>query len=104
MSINDDVESIYRHINPMLRDGDYGMRWCWRCATSCSSRSPRPSIELGRINPARSNTKASSLTMLYLTIPTETKNMVLQSATSRNRSSTFKHRAGKLQRWIKPTK
>ena len=23
MSINDDVESIYRHINQMLRDGDF---------------------------------------------------------------------------------
>ena len=58
--------------------------------------------ELGRINEARSNTKAS---MLYLTILTETKNMVLQSRNLLKSQQYFlKHRAGAPQRWIKPTK
>ena len=54
--------------------------------------------ELSRINEARSNTKAS---MLYLTILTETKNMVLQSRNLLKSQQYFlKHRTGP-QKWIK---
>jgi len=43
--------------------------------------------------------------MLYLTILTETKNMVLQSRNLLKSQQYFlKHRAGAPQRWIKPTK
>ena len=78
MSINDDVESIYRHINQMLRDGDFS--------------------EIEMVLTLRSNTKAS---MLYLTILTETKNMVLQSRNLLKSQQYFlKHRTGP-QKWIK---
>ena len=78
MSINDDVESIYRHINQMLRDGDFSEIEMVLTLRDQLFESIAEAIksELSRINEARSNTKAS---MLYLTILTETKNMVLQS-------------------------
>ena len=68
VSINDDVETIYRRIKSRCRRGRLlGDRdEADDAATSSSSRSPKPSSELTRINEARSNTKAS---MLYLTIP-----------------------------------
>ena len=54
--------------------------------------------ELTRINEARSNTKAS---MLYLTILTETKNMVLQSRNLLKSQQYFlKHLTGP-KTWIK---
>ena len=54
--------------------------------------------ELARINEAKSNTKAS---MLYLTILTETKNMVLQSRNLLKSQQYFlKHRNGPTT-WIK---
>ncbi len=78
MHINDEVESIYRQIESMLRRGDFSeldrvlsMRdnLFETIATAIKS-------ELERINQRSSNTKAS---MLYLTILSETKNMILQS-------------------------
>ena len=104
MSINDDVESIYRHINQMLRDGDFTEIEMVLALRDQLFESIAEAIksELGRINEARSNTKAS---MLYLTILTETKNMVLQSRNLLKSQQYFlKHRAGAPQRWIKPTK
>ncbi len=78
MHINDGVESIYRLINIMLRDGDFkhidtvlDLRDQLFEAISDAIKS-----ELKRINSAESNTKSS---MLYLTILNETKSMVLQS-------------------------
>ena len=76
MSINDDVESIYRHINQMLRDGDFSEIEMVLTLRDQLFESIAEAIksELSRINEARSNTKAS---MLYLTILTETKNLSL---------------------------
>ena len=78
MSINDDVETIYRRINLMLREGDFsGIETVLTMRDQLfESIAEAIKSELTRINEARSNTKAS---MLYLTILTETKNMVLQS-------------------------
>ena len=78
ISINDDVESIYRRINLMLREGDFSEIETVLTMRDQLFESIAEAIksELTRINEARSNTKAS---MLYLTILTETKNMVLQS-------------------------
>lgn len=100
MSINDDVEAIYRHINQMLRDGDFSEIEMVLALRDQLFESIADAIksELTRINEARSNTKAS---MLYLTILTETKNMVLQSRNLLKSQQYFlKHRTGP-QRWIK---
>lgn len=100
MSINDDVESIYRHINQMLRDGDFTEIEMVLTLRDQLFESIAEAIksELSRINEARSNTKAS---MLYLTILTETKNMVLQSRNLLKSQQYFlKHRTGP-QKWIK---
>ena len=99
-SINDDVESIYRHINQMLRDGDFSEIEMVLTLRDQLFESIAEAIksELSRINEARSNTKAS---MLYLTILTETKNMVLQSRNLLKSQQYFlKHRTGP-QKWIK---
>ena len=78
MHINDEVESIYRQIESMLRRGDFSeldrvlsMRDNLFETIAIAIKS-----ELERINQRSSNTKAS---MLYLTILSETKNMILQS-------------------------
>lgn len=100
MDINDDVESIYRYINVMLRKGDFtdiemvlALRDQLFEAIAEAIKS-----ELTRINEARSNTKAS---MLYLTILTETKNMVLQSRNLLKSQQYFwNHRPG-ATKWIK---
>ena len=100
MSINDDVESIYRHINLMLREGDFSEIETVLTMRDQLFESIAEAIksELGRINEARSNTKAS---MLYLTILTETKNMVLQSRNLLKSQQYFlKHLTGP-KTWIK---
>lgn len=78
MHINDEVESIYRQIEVMLRLGDFSdidrvltMRDNLFETIAAAIKS-----ELERINRTRSSTKAS---MLYLTVLNETKNMILQS-------------------------
>ena len=99
MAINDDVESIYRHINVMLRKGDFTDIDMVLARRDQLFESIAEAIksELTRINEARSNTKAS---MLYLTILTETKNMVLQSRNLLKSQQYFlKHRTEK--KWIK---
>ncbi len=100
MSINDDVETIYRRINQMLREGNFSdieevltLRDQLFEAIAEAIKS-----ELTRINEAKSNTKAS---MLYLTILTETKNMVLQSRNLLKSQQYFlKHRT-EPKVWIK---
>ncbi len=76
--INDEVEKIYRQVNHMLQTGDFlelnmvlemRDRLFETIADAIQS-------EVSRINHHQSNTKAS---VLYLTILSETKNMVLQS-------------------------
>ena len=103
MSINDDVESIYRHINNMLRTGDFSdldmvleMRDRLFEAIADAIKS-----EVTRINENRSNTKAS---ILYLTILNETKSMVLQSRNLLKSQRYFlEHKDGPLQ-WLNKIK
>ena len=100
MSINDDVESIYRRINQMLREGDFSEIETVLTMRDQLFESIADAIksELTRINEAKSNTKAS---MLYLTILTETKNMVLQSRNLLKSQQYFlKHLSGP-KNWIK---
>ncbi len=100
MAINDDVESIYRHINRMLRDGDFSEIEMVLSLRDQLFESIADAIksELTRINGEQSGTKAS---MLYLTILTETKNMVLQSRNLLKSQQYFlKHRNGPTT-WIK---
>lgn len=100
MSINDDVEHIYRQINVMLRKGDFTEIEMVLALRDQLFEAIAEAIksELTRINEARSNTKAS---MLYLTILTETKNMVLQSRNLLKSQQYFwNHRPG-AAKWIK---
>ena len=100
MSIKDDVEIIYRRINQMLREGDFSeieevltLRDQLFEAIAEAIKS-----ELARINEAKSNTKAS---MLYLTILTETKNMVLQSRNLLKSQQYFLRHRNEPKNWIK---
>ena len=100
MSINDDVETIYRRINQMLREGDFS-----EIETVLTLRdqlfepiAEAIKSELTRINEARSNTKAS---MLYLTILNETKNMVLQSRNLLKSQQYFLRHRNEPKNWIK---
>ena len=103
MHINDEVESIYRHINNMLRTGDFSdldmvleMRDRLFEAIADAIKS-----EVTRINENRSNTKAS---ILYLTILNETKSMVLQSRNLLKSQRYFlQHKDGPLQ-WLNKIK
>ena len=103
MHINDEVESIYRHINNMLRTGDFSdldmvleMRDRLFEAIADAIKS-----EVTRINENRSNTKAS---ILYLTILNETKSMVLQSRNLLKSQRYFlEHKDGPLQ-WLNKIK
>lgn len=100
MAINDDVEMIYRRINHMLREGDFSEIEMVLTLRDQLFESIADAIksELSRINEAKSNTKAS---MLYLTILTETKNMVLQSRNLLKSQQYFlKHRNAPTA-WIK---
>ena len=99
MDINDAVEAIYRRINLMLRDGDFSEIETVLTLRDQLFESIAEAVksELTRINEAKSNTKAS---MLYLTILTETKNMVLQARNLLKSQQYFlKHRTEK--KWIK---
>ena len=101
MDINDDVEVIYRHINVMLRSGNFSDIEMVLALRDQLFESIADAIksELTRINEASSNTKAS---MLYLTILTETKNMVLQSRNLLKSQQYFiDHRTGGTN-WFKP--
>lgn len=78
MHINDEVESIYRQIEVMLRLGDFSDidRVLSMRDNLFETIADAIKSELERINRTRSSTKAS---MLYLTVLNETKNMILQS-------------------------
>ena len=100
MSINDDVETIYRRINQMLREGDFSEIETVLTLRDQLFESIAEAIksELTRINEARSNTKAS---MLYLTILNETKNMVLQSRNLLKSQQYFLRHRNEPKNWIK---
>ena len=100
MAINDDVEAIYRRINLMLRDGDFTDIELVLSLRDQLFESIAEAIksELTRINEAKSNTKAS---MLYLTILTETKNMVLQSRNLLKSQQYFLRHREAPKNWIK---
>lgn len=78
MAINDDVEEINRSINTMLRSGDFTeLESVLEMRDDLFGRISEAMLaELSRIDASKTNTRAS---MLYLTILSETKNMVLQS-------------------------
>ena len=99
MHINDEVESIYRQINMMLRTGNFdsidavlAMRdnLFEQIASAIKS-------ELERATSNRSNTKAS---MLYLNILSETKSMVLQSRNLLKAQRYFLENKGVLKSWL----
>ena len=100
MHINDDVESIYRHINHMLGTGDFSDIEMVLSLRDQLFESIADAIksELTRINNAQSNTKAS---MLYLTILNETKSMVLQSRNLLKSQQYFLRHKGATTLWIK---
>jgi len=99
MAINDDVESIYRRINYMLRDGDFSEIEAVLTMRDQLFETIADAIksELTRINEVRSNTKAS---MLYLTILTETKNMVLQSRNLLKSQQYFLKHKQETKKWF----
>ena len=99
MHINDEVESIYRQINMMLRTGNFdsidsvlAMRDNLFEQIAEAIRS-----ELERATSNRSNTKAS---MLYLNILSETKSMVLQSRNLLKAQRYFLENKGVLKSWL----
>ena len=103
MHINDEVESIYRHINLMLRTGDFTdidmvLELRDRLFESIAEAIKS---ELTRINAGRSGTKAS---MLYLTILNETKSMVLQSRNLLKSQRYFLDHKGQTTDWLSLTK
>ena len=92
--------AVFKENRKVLRDGDFSEIEMVLTLRDQLFESIAEAIksELSRINEARSNTKAS---MLYLTILTETKNMVLQSRNLLKSQQYFlKHRTGP-QKWIK---
>ena len=103
MHINDEVESIYRHINLMLRTGDFTdidmvLELRDRLFESIAEAIKS---ELTRINAGRSGTKAS---MLYLTILNETKSMLLQSRNLLKSQRYFLDHKGQTTDWLSLTK
>ena len=99
MHINDEVESIYRQINMMLRTGNFdsidsvlAMRDNLFEQIALAIKS-----ELERATSNRSNTKAS---MLYLNILSETKSMVLQSRNLLKAQRYFLENKGVLKSWL----
>ena len=99
MHINDEVESIYRHINLMLRTGDFTdidmvLELRDRLFESIAEAIKS---ELTRINAGRSGTKAS---MLYLTILNETRTMVLQLRNLLKAQRHFLETKGVIKSWL----
>ena len=99
MHINDEVETIYRQINIMMRSGNFdnidavlAMRdnLFEQIATAIKT-------ELERVTSNRSNTKAS---MLYMNILSETKSMVLQSRNLLKAQRYFLENKGILKSWM----
>ena len=102
MAINDDVEVINRSINRMLREGDFSeLESVLSMRDDLFERISEAMLaELSRIDASKTNTCAS---MLYLTILSETKNMVLQSRNLLKSQEYFlKHREQQPEKvWIK---
>ena len=104
MHINDEVESIYRHINNMLRTGDFSdldmvleMRDKLFDTIVEAIKS-----QLRRINDVPSGSTRAGV--LYLTILNETKTMMLQSRNLLKSQRYFlEHKDGPLQ-WLNKIK
>lgn len=99
MHINDEVETIYRQIEGMLRMGDFSDIDRVLALRDSLFETIADAIkrELERINMAPSNTKAS---VLYLTILNETKNMVLQSRNLLKAQRYFLEHKGIIRNWL----
>jgi len=99
MHINDEVETIYRQINVMLRTGNFD-----NIDTVLAMRddlfeqiADAIKSELERVTTNRSHTKAS---MLYMNILGETKSMVLQSRNLLKAQRYFLENKGVLKSWL----
>ncbi len=100
MAINDEVEIINRHINTMLREGDFAeIEMVLSMRDGLFERISEAMIaELSRIDASKTGTRAS---MLYLTILSETKNMVLQSRNLIKSQQYFLQHREEPKAWIK---
>ena len=100
MAINDEVEIINRHINTMLREGDFAeIETVLVMRDGLFERISEAMIsELSRIDSSKTSTRAS---MLYLTILSETKNMVLQSRNLIKSQQYFLQHREEPKKWIK---
>ena len=100
MAINDDVEVINRSINMMLRSGDFTeLESVLEMRDDLFGRISEAMLaELSRIDASKTNTRAS---MLYLTILSETKNMVLQSRNLIKSQEYFLKHHDEPKQWIK---
>lgn len=99
MAINDDVEVINRSINAMLRSGDFSdLDSVLEMRDDLFGRISEAMLaELSRIDASKTNTRAS---MLYLTILSETKNMVLQSRNLIKSQEYFLKHRDEPKQWI----
>ena len=100
MAINDEVEMINRRINTMLREGDFAeIETVMVMRDGLFERISEAMIaELSRIDAQQTSTRAS---MLYLTILSETKNMVLQSRNLIKSQQYFLQHREEPKQWIK---
>ena len=100
MAINDEVEMIDRRINTMLREGDFAeIETVMVMRDGLFERISEAMIaELSRIDAQQTSTRAS---MLYLTILSETKNMVLQSRNLIKSQQYFLQHREEPKQWIK---
>lgn len=100
MTINDEVEMINRRINTMLREGDFAeIETVLVMRDGLFERISEAMIsELSRIDSSKTSTRAS---MLYLTILSETKNMVLQSRNLIKSQQYFLQHREEPKQWIK---
>lgn len=100
MAINDEVEMINRRINTMLREGDFAeIETVLVMRDGLFERISEAMIsELSRIDSSKTSTRAS---MLYLTILSETKNMVLQSRNLIKSQQYFLQHREEPKQWIK---
>ncbi|MBQ5395144.1 MAG: inorganic phosphate transporter [Alistipes sp.] len=100
MAINDDVEEINRAMNKMLSDGDFSeLEAVLVLRDDLFERISEAMLaELSRIDASKTNTRAS---MLYMTILSETKNMVLQTRNLLKSQEYFQKHHEEKKVWIK---
>ena len=102
MAINDEVEMINRRITTMLVEGNFSeIESVLVMRDGLFERIAEVMLsELSRINASKTNTRAS---MLYMTILSETKNMVLQSRNLLKSQQYFlqHHNEQQPTKWIK---